>query len=893
MTGDRTELERTRAEGILLGRLAVERGLLSAERLDQGLREQEEAASRGEAVPLGQVLVRRGWLGPEDLARLLHEQSRLSPDLPDIPRYEVRERAGEGATAVVYRAWDRELNRPVALKVLKETAGLNEITRQRFRREAQAAAAVSHPNVVMVYDAGEHRGRLYLVMELVEGRLLSELLLEGKTGRRDVVRLVERAARGVAAAHGKGVVHRDLKPANILLGPAGEPKVADFGLAHLLDSTTELTATGTTIGTPLYMAPEQVEGRSRDITPRTDVYALGAILYEAATGYAPHSGETVMEIYAKIVRDDPIPPARLEPKVEADLQTIILRSLDKDPARRYADAEALADDLKRWLEGEPIQARPVGTARRFLRKAARQRAILLPTAAAVVLGLALGAWAVGGAVQRKAKAREQHDRGFRLEEAGRIEEARDAFRSALDFDGANAAAAEGLRRMDGALRRRREAEAGREEAHRILERVRPALDLAARSLAQREADPAEIHRRAEEARKSVEQAQAKAPDLAAAHFMAGRAWELLGWDDRAAAAYAKAIALQPDHGPAHYQLGRLLLARAYLAGVGASPAERDSRRPTAEKLAREAAAEFETAVAAGAGLEDALQREAARAMLAYTRRDFEEVLRIASEGLARFKGKEGVEELHWLAGISSSGADEMRALDQAIALRPKYALALFSRAIACFPRGDTHEALADLTEALKVHPRLAEAWYNRGVVRSVMRDFEEAVADFDEALRIRPGEPGALNNRGVAKANRGDLQGALEDYDAALRADPGYADAFGNRAVTRARRGDLEGAIADFTEVIGRDPKLPEPYYNRGVARSRRALHELAIADFTKAIGIRPAWGSPHARRAESRFRSGDRRGAEADAKRALELELGPDEQLEMETLLRRIEEEQ
>jgi tetratricopeptide (TPR) repeat protein/tRNA A-37 threonylcarbamoyl transferase component Bud32 len=772
--------------------------------------------------------------------------NRPEAAFPDLPRYEVRERAGEGATALVYRAWDRELNRAVALKVLKQTAGLNEITRQRFRREAQAAAAVAHPNVVQVYDAGEHQGQLFLVMELVEGRLLSDLLIEGKTSRKDVVRIVERAARGVAAAHGKGVVHRDLKPGNILLDRAGEPKVGDFGLAHLVDSTTELTRTGSTLGTPLYMAPEQVDARPGDITPRTDVYALGAILYEASTGYAPHSGQTVMEIYSKIVNQDPVRPRRLEPAIAGDLETIILKSLDKDPSRRYPDAGALADDLRRWLEGEPIRARPVGTARRLLRKAVRRREIVLPTATAVLLALALGAWVVGGGVHRRSKAREHRDRGFRLEEEGRIEEARDAFLFALERDPSSAAAAEGLRRADAAIARRRQELADREEAQRILENIRPALDRAARSFYDRQADPAEIRRRVEEARAAIEQACARAPGLAPAHFLAGRAWELLGWDDRAAEAYRRTIGLQRDHGPAHYHLGRLLLARAYLVGVGATPAERDARRPEAEKVAREAAAAIESAVAAEAGLEDALQREGARAMLAYTRRDFDEVLRIAREGLERFKGKEGVEELHWLAGLSSGGAEELSALDQAIALRPKYALALFSRAIARFPRGEFTEALADLGEALRAHPRLAEAWYNRGVVRSVLRDHEGAVADFDEALRIRPGDAGTLNNRGVAKANRGDIQGAIDDYDAALRADPRFADAYGNRGVARSRKGDLEGAIADFTKVIEADPKLAEPFYNRGIARSRKALHELAIADFSRAIEIRPAWGSPH-----------------------------------------------
>src|SRR6185295_9417703 len=176
------------------------------------------------------------------------------------------------------------------------------IARQRFRREAQAAAGLAHPNVITVHDAGEADGRLYLVMELVDGKPLSEFFRNPDVDLRRRIQLIEHAARGVAAAHEKGIVHRDLKPQNILVPPGGEPKVADFGLAHMVDSTTALTRTGTTLGTPLYMSPEQVEGKSKDISLRTDVWALGAILYEAVADVTPFMGETHMEIYGKISR---------------------------------------------------------------------------------------------------------------------------------------------------------------------------------------------------------------------------------------------------------------------------------------------------------------------------------------------------------------------------------------------------------------------------------------------------------------------------------------------------------------------------------------------------------------------------------------------------------------
>ena len=307
-----------------------------AERIREDLTEHER--SRGEST------ARATRTEPED---------RRPEGLPDVPRYEVKERIGEGATALVYRAWDRELKRVVALKVLRESAGLSETARLRFRREAQAAAGLVHPHVVTVYDAGEAGGRLYIVMELLEGRSLRELLNDRNATQKAILQLIEKAARGVAAAHGKGVVHRDLKPANILVSASGEPKVGDFGLAHLVDSDSVVTRAGTVLGTPLYMSPEQVEGNLKDQTPRTDVYALGAILYEALAGVPPHQGETIPELYRKIVHAEPRMPRDLNPKISRDLETVILQSLDKEPARRYATAAEFADDLAGILEGAP------------------------------------------------------------------------------------------------------------------------------------------------------------------------------------------------------------------------------------------------------------------------------------------------------------------------------------------------------------------------------------------------------------------------------------------------------------------------------------------------------------------------------------------------------------
>jgi tRNA A-37 threonylcarbamoyl transferase component Bud32 len=378
-----------RDDDALLGQLAVERGLLRAQDLGDCLREIEASRAAGKLIALGELLVQRRILTTESLIGLLRDQRRPNQEAPDLPRYEIRGRLGEGTSAVVYGAWDRDVKRPVALKVLRESAAMSEIARQRFRREAQAAGALNHPNVVQVYDVGEVGGRLYIVFELIEGRSFVESMRSGAP-RESLLGALLQAGRGVAAAHQKGIVHRDLKPANILIGASGEAKVGDFGLAHLETSTLELTRAGSTLGTPLYMAPEQVEGRVGDITPRTDVYALGAMLYEILTGRTPHTSETLAEIYEKILREDPVPPRRAGAAVSEDLQTVAMRALEKEPARRYPTAAEFAEDLRRATQGEPVLARRVGILEQTARRLRRSRRVLLTIVAAVLVGLGIG-----------------------------------------------------------------------------------------------------------------------------------------------------------------------------------------------------------------------------------------------------------------------------------------------------------------------------------------------------------------------------------------------------------------------------------------------------------------------------------------------------------------------
>ncbi len=317
--------------------------------------------------------------GKEETKRQLRENSLQEG------RYLLEKRIGEGAFAVVYRALDRKLSRPVAVKVLREQAAANDVIRKRFLREARSIGKISHPNVVSVHDVGEEGPQMYLVMELLEGQTLQHLFERERGEIRSRVKLLEQVSRGLAVAHAQGVIHRDVKPANILLTAEGIPKIADFGLAHLRDSRTLLTDSGATMGTPAYMSPEQVRGRIGEIGPRTDVYALGMVLYEILTGVLAHKGNTPVELYNRIVEEDPVRPRIKNPSAPEDLETICLKALSKESARRYANATEFADDLRRWIDGEPIEARPASWMYLVRRKVYKRKGVWMSLGGAAVL----------------------------------------------------------------------------------------------------------------------------------------------------------------------------------------------------------------------------------------------------------------------------------------------------------------------------------------------------------------------------------------------------------------------------------------------------------------------------------------------------------------------------
>ena len=323
--------------------------------------------------------------------------SSVSPQLPlgEAPpvarhfgSYEVLGEISRGSFGVVYRAKQQGLDRVVALKVLLAGAHASIEAVGRFQREAKAVARLKHPNIVPVYDIGTHESHHYFAMEFVEGHALSELIAKNEVTTQRALEVAEALADALESAHRAGVIHRDIKPSNIIVDAQGQPHITDFGLAKQVDLDTKYTMSGTTLGTPAYMPPEQARGEIEKIDARSDVYAVGAVLYEMLTGRTPFFGRSLLEVVVAVINEPVQPPRRLNPRIHRDVQTIVMKCLEKDPRQRYASAADLRDDLQRFRSGEAIRARPAGLLRRTGRQLKRHR-MLVGTASVALAAMIL------------------------------------------------------------------------------------------------------------------------------------------------------------------------------------------------------------------------------------------------------------------------------------------------------------------------------------------------------------------------------------------------------------------------------------------------------------------------------------------------------------------------
>ncbi|GEM_PF-1476964 len=824
--------------------------------------------------------------------------------------YEILGEIAQGGMGIVYKARRVDLDRMVALKVM--IAGEHATTEmlERFHLEAKAAARLEHPNIVRIFEVGAEGARHFFTMAYIEGKPLSNLIRQGEVSPRRAMEITRKIALALAYAHAQGILHRDVKPSNILIDPAGEPHLADFGLAKDVAGG-GITAPGATLGTPAYASPEQLEGDQTQVGPRTDVYSLGATLYEMLTGRSPFVGDSALEVIARVLYEELEPPRKVNPKIQPDIETICLKAMEKDVDRRYAGAAELAADIGRYLDGEPISARPTSWIGRHVHRARRSPRALIAAAGAVLVVLLCGIWIVAKSqmrdeeVLRGLEDASRWSKGARAaaDRAGRKEaltKARLALVGVLNLDAGNATATRMIVHLDGELASiDAEERAGRERATREASDAEEALkkaDLVSKVLSRwgrlletlrrleanfydNRATKVERRARASELWPGVEIFMRETPDdktsQAAMKALAGWAKVFSADANEGVEMMREAGKLDPDvpFGPL---MEALVFFCAYL-----------------EKQKLPAIAFGRTGIQVGAPSEETTEMKADRVRM-------EAALARAQE--ARVWGKEGASEI-------AAAMEGLRAVNEGRYAEAEQALSgalgspelkafenglFFARSTARYLLRNFKGGREDIERVVAARPNQAKAWDSLGRMRYAeaietawrgvdpRKTLEQAIEAHTRALGLDDGPAETWNNRSNAwhdvadaEAERGvdprpTLAKAIADIEQVIHRLPNAAEAWTNRANLRlavgragAARGEdprteLDRAVEDFGRAIALDPGYPVAYLGRGNAWKERgeaeaerggdprAAYGKAIEDFGKALEIRATFAEAY-----------------------------------------------
>ncbi|HEX8521478.1 MAG TPA: tetratricopeptide repeat protein [Tepidisphaeraceae bacterium] len=744
----------------------------------------------------------------------------MSSHLPQIPGYEVLAQIGRGGMGLVYKARHLRLNRIVALKMLLtgQYATTGELV--RFTREAEAIAALRHPHIVQVYDVGDFEGRPFFTMEFLEGGTLAKRLAHKPQPINESAAMIAALARAVGAAHAGGIIHRDLKPSNILLTSDGTPRISDFGLARRLQVAEDLTLASARVGTPGYMSPEQFDSKRGEITPVTDIYSLGAILYEMLTGRAPFVSDNVHETELQLLTHEPVPPSKLNPKVPRDLQTICLKCLSKEIRLRYADAESLADDLERFLRDEPIQARPIGFIGRTAKWARRRRALatVLACAAVLLLAVVVTGWWIRSEHQAVAAAVEAD-----LHEVQRLREA-----------AAWGDAAELLERARARM------------THRGMSELRQRVDAASADLQLASNLDAIALKRAVIVKGKVE-----------------RPFDKPRTDEAYAAAFQHAglgACLQDDPATVASRIIPSPIRPALLAAVD------DWALCATDEIRRR----WILSVAQYVDLDPTGWRNRVRDASRWS--DLTWLTNLAASApvdqapirllitLAERLHQNGGDAVGFLRRVQQARAgdfwanfamgDALRRVDHpdqavryyqaALAIRWQTSVAHGNPAAALSADAPPEEIANQFHQAVVLDPAFAHGHYSLGLALKANGRVEEAIEHFRQALRIEPNDADTHYNLGLALAMLPLPREAALHFREALRLEPAHADAQYNLGLALAAVGAHKDAVAALKQALQMDPRNPSVHYNLGLALKADEQLDAAVAEFNLALSIHP-----------------------------------------------------
>ncbi len=797
--------------------------------------------------------------------------------------YHLLREIGRGGMAVVYEAQQVSLGRRVALKVLPFAAVLDPKQLQRFKNEAMAAAHLRHPNIVPVYGVGCERGVHYYAMQYVEGQSLAAAIRDLKGGgtgegtktpisshgsNREPAYIRMAAALGVQAAealdhaHELGIVHRDVKPGNLLVDAIGTLWVTDFGLARSLNDV-GLTMTGEILGTIRYMSPEQALAKRVPIDHRTDVYSLGATLYELFTLEPAFPGDDPHVVIQDIATKEPAPPRKLNPALPRDLETVLLKAMSKDPASRYSTAQEMADDLKRFLEDRPIEARRPGFVRRTGKWGRRHRGLVTTAIGVLVLAVAGLAAATALVWREKQRAETNLDLALRAMDQIYVDEAEGILRirEGLPHDM--------LERGIGFYEAFARENVDSHRVARLTGRVHHRAALICRALGQPEQAGAALDRAISAYREVVRQwprdAEARGnlglalfakgdldgaiqelrgaihidPDFAASRNALGVMLLRRGEVDAAIEQYREAIRITPDCGPAHNNLGDALRVKGDLVNAIAECRE-------AIRISPDSAPAYYAlgwALSAKGRADDAIAA-------------YREAVRL-KPGMAEAHSSLG-NELRDVGRVEEAISE----LREAVRLMPDWAGAHYNLANALKMAGNLDDAITEIREAIRLgalrreeadpgpwpgeDPDPAEAHDNLGRLLMDKGDAAAAAEAFRAAVRLRPDWAEAHFNLGAASCRVGDVRGQLECHRKAVEIRPDWA--WGRYGLGNALKaaGDPDGAIPEYREAIRLAPDFAEARCNLGVALWVTHRKAEAIAEFRKAIDLKPELAEAH-----------------------------------------------
>ena len=811
---------------------------------------------------------------------------------PRVKGYDIVGELGRGGMGVVYKAKQRGLNRLVAIKMVLAGEHAGQDALARFKTEAEAVASIQHANIVQIYEVGDKNGVPYFSLEYIDGGSLQQKIDGKPQAPREAAEIAHQLALAMQSVHERGVIHRDLKPANVLMTLHGTPKITDFGLAKRVDVDSSQTRTGSLMGTPSYMAPEQARGDTHAIGPLSDLYSLGAILYEMLTGRPPFQGATLLDTMDQVRSQEPVPPTRLQPKIPRDLETVCLKCLQKQPAQRYPDVAALAVDLRRFLDGDPIKARPVGRVEHAWRWVHRNPKVATLSAAIVGLILLLASGATISAVR---SAREQQT----------IAEARRTTRDRID-QATRAIAGGDVRRSvdllgkpDPYVERTPALADVRDDYRRLLAQVQTfaeylrLLDWArysaffgsgnnlarAKEYSQALFDlQGEIDAKTGRGRSGLPPLSAERLKLfnedvfetsliaAQAEYNYGEATKdpqalrnaakrSISWVDRAEKLLPETRVLY-----VHRQLYKKEVGD--LEGSEVDRKRGDSIDPNtpidhfwrgiAERLRGELAAKNK-------------QGPEARQHFEQAKIEFAKLIQERPE---HFWGY-----LEWANCQMKlqSPYDAIIGYTACIHLRPDAPWPYHNRAASHIDAKEFEEAIADETASLDRDPDYALAAIGRAKAYQALGRLPLALADYDRAFRLEPPKGELLFQRAMILFQMKEFGKALEDYNAVIRLLPDMAGPYRNRAKTQFELRDFEASIADWSTFIAKQPKDFEGRYWIGVMQMGLRRFDEALKALDACLRVAPEYDLAYLARAQIRRWQGDGASALKDTNRVVD----------------------